>query len=361
MKVVQLVHTLTPGDAISGEAVLIKKLLDGLKISNTIFASAVHRDYLVKGIAKGLPIDCESDFLFFHYSIGGLLSHFLKASSKVKVLFFHNLTPLSFFEIYNSAIVKNLEEGLANLKVAVEISDVVICDSEFNLKELKELTNSDLSNKRVFILRLTAPDTLLQATEAFFSFFPSSFLKSRVKFLTVGRIAPNKNLEKVIEIFACFKRFVEGSSALAIVGTDVDCEIYRAHLELAVKFFDVEDSVFFFGSVSDKTLKLLYKIASVYLCTSLHEGFCVPLVEAFSFNLPVIALKNGAIPETLGEAGICFDTQEIEPILKALYLIVNDEQFKTDILLKQRERLKDLSKEKFEENFLAILSQLGIV
>jgi len=53
--------------------------------------------------------------------------------------------------------------------------------------------------------------------------------------------------------------------------------------------------------------------------------------------------------------------QEIEPILKALYLIVNDEQFKTDILLKQRERLKDLSKERFKKNFLAILSQLGIV
>jgi len=359
MKVAQLLHTLTPGDAISGEANLLKNIFDNLKIANVIYASAVNENYLTAGVARVLPIADNPDFLFFHYSIGGLFDHYKEAKSRVKVLIFHNLTPPSFFERYNLTLVSSLNEGLKTLKEAVEISDVIICDSKFNLTELQEKVGASLSNKKIFVLGLAAPDTLLNAKNDFLTRIPRKFFSSKVRFLTVGRVAPNKNIEKVIEIFACYKHYVEGSSALAIVGTDTDCEIYRAELELAVNFFKVEDSVFFFGAVSDKVLKNLYKTASVYLCASLHEGFCVPLLEAFSFDLPVVAFRNGAIPETLGGAGICTQNDDTESVFKALYLLTNDVETRNMVISKQRSRLKEFSREKFQENFLEIWKQIA--
>ena len=49
-------------------------------------------------------------------------------------------------------------------------------------------------------------------------------------------------------------------------------------------------------------MKALYLTADVLLVTSLHEGFCVPLVEAMGLRLPVVAVPTAAVPYTGGDA-----------------------------------------------------------
>ena len=40
---------------------------------------------------------------------------------------------------------------------------------------------------------------------------------------------------------------------------------------------------------------------------SVHEGFCAPLIEALAHGVPVVARAAGAVPETLGGAGLLVD------------------------------------------------------
>ena len=47
--------------------------------------------------------------------------------------------------------------------------------------------------------------------------------------------------------------------------------------------------------------------ADVYLSMSVHEGFCAPLIEALAHGVPVVARGAGAVPETLGGAGLVLD------------------------------------------------------
>ena len=43
-----------------------------------------------------------------------------------------------------------------------------------------------------------------------------------------------------------------------------------------------------------------YGAADVFVCLSEHEGFCIPLLEAMQFDLPIVAFAAGAVPETVG-------------------------------------------------------------
>ena len=63
------------------------------------------------------------------------------------------------------------------------------------------------------------------------------------------------------------------------------------------------------GEASAADLATRYASSAAFVCTSDHEGFCVPVVEAMAFGLPVVALGTTAVPETVGDAGI---TVEVE-------------------------------------------------
>lgn len=56
------------------------------------------------------------------------------------------------------------------------------------------------------------------------------------------------------------------------------------------------------GYVSEKQLSALYSAATIYLAPSLHEGFGIPIVEAFGCGCPVICGIGGAMPEVAGNA-----------------------------------------------------------
>lgn len=58
------------------------------------------------------------------------------------------------------------------------------------------------------------------------------------------------------------------------------------------------------GYVDFEALSYLYSGAELYLAPSRHEGFGLPVIEAFSCGCPVLASSGGALPETVGNAGV---------------------------------------------------------
>jgi len=64
------------------------------------------------------------------------------------------------------------------------------------------------------------------------------------------------------------------------------------------------------GHVTNSELVACYDMADVFLCASEHEGFCVPLVEAFWKGVPVLAYAAAAVPATMDGAGVLFRTKE---------------------------------------------------
>ena len=61
------------------------------------------------------------------------------------------------------------------------------------------------------------------------------------------------------------------------------------------------------GGLAQDELNAAYAEADVMLTLSEHEGFCVPLLEAFHFGLPVVAAPAGAVPDVAGGAALYTD------------------------------------------------------
>src|SRR5205085_72801 len=78
-----------------------------------------------------------------------------------------------------------------------------------------------------------------------------------------------------------------------------------------------------------------YEVADLFLCTSEHEGFCVPLVEAFYKQVPVLAYAATAVPATMDGAGVLFDTKDPLHVAALMDSILSDPGLQDDIVAGQ--------------------------
>src|SRR5437762_51908 len=124
--------------------------------------------------------------------------------------------------------------------------------------------------------------------------------------LFVGRVIANKKIENLIRYFHAYHAFANPRSRLLIVGAQGGFDRYLASLHHLTATLGASH-VHFIGHVSDEELVAFYEIADLFLCASEHEGFCVPLVEAFYKQVPVLAYAATAVPSTMVGAGVLFE------------------------------------------------------
>ena len=118
-----------------------------------------------------------------------------------------------------------------------------------------------------------------------------------------------------------------------------------------------ESSVHIAGHVSHQDMLTYYRCADVYVSMSEHEGFCVPLVEAMCFDVPILAYKAAAVPETMGDSGVLLETKD--PATSAMYLheILFEKDLRSQIIEDERERLKRFSYDVVSKEFIDTLKQ----
>jgi glycosyltransferase involved in cell wall biosynthesis len=141
--------------------------------------------------------------------------------------------------------------------------------------------------------------------------------------LFVGRIAPNKRQDNLIRHFAAYQRRFNPDARLLLAGTAEGFEGYQIQLRALAARLGARE-VHFVGQVTNEQLCALYDVADLFLCASEHEGFCVPLVEAFHAGVPVMALARAAVPETLDGGGVLFDTTDPDRVAAAMHELLSD-------------------------------------
>src|SRR5712691_11789270 len=100
------------------------------------------------------------------------------------------------------------------------------------------------------------------------------------------------------------------------------------------------DRFWFTGPVPYEDLAAFYRWSDAYVSLSENEGFCVPLVEAMAAGVPVLAYSAGAVPETLGGAGLLFAPKDLEVAAELLGSVVYDRDVREAVLDGQRRRIE---------------------
>jgi len=111
--------------------------------------------------------------------------------------------------------------------------------------------------------------------------------------------------------------------------------------------------------VPDEELAAYYRRAAVYVSLSEHEGFCVPLLEAMAADVPVLAYAAGAVPDTLGGAGVQFAPKDLEYAAELLGALAFDDDLRADVIAGQRRRLADFGDVRITRDLTAVIQSLS--
>lgn len=358
MQIHQFVHTLTYGDAISGEAVALQRILR--ELGHASFIYCVHSHEKLKSCARDQDLFAsdleqaqnagEELAVILHYSIDSPLNAVFRSTNGIyRALIYHNLTPERWYYSYNPRVVKDLERGREELPQLLKLVDLPLADSDFNRRELSSF-GCDRAN--VLPLLIDSSKWSVPANAGIARVLQSHGGKN---ILHVGRFAPNKCVEDLIKSFYFYHHKIEPKSKLWLVGSDIDTEIYSFELRMLITELRLKDAVEIIGQVADTELRALYETADLYLCMSEHEGFCVPLIEAMHFGLPVLAFDSSAVGETLGSAGLLLARKSPAEVAELIQLLTTDATVRNEMIARGKERAREFGEPFFVQKLEQVL------
>ncbi|MEX2567230.1 MAG: glycosyltransferase family 1 protein [Cyclobacteriaceae bacterium] len=168
-------------------------------------------------------------------------------------------------------------------------------------------------------------------------------------FLHVGVLEKRKNLVTLVEAFSLFIKRTDKDFSLVLVGQrgprhtldDYDSII------TCIKANQLEGRVVLPGYLPRRKLIDYYRHAFAYVFPSLNEGFGLPILEAFSYRLPVIISNQGALKEVGGEAVLVSEDNTVEGLTRAMTKMVEDKTLRVQLAKLGKERLALFSRRKF--------------
>lgn len=354
MNIHQMLPTLTVGDAIGNQVLAIRGLLREAGHDSEIFAERWHPDLAgeCRRYDEYGQVSGKDNLLLLHYSIGGPSNAYALELPDRVVLIYHNITPARFFQATNSEFAHQLREARAGLK-ALAGRRPAIAGSEFNRLELLGLGFEVLGVAPYIIARdlRTASPNGPAATRARNRYAA----QDTQKWLHVGRLAPNKRIDDIIRAFYHYHVWIEPRSMLLLVGTGDGNEPYVTGLYRLVTDLGLDGAVAFCGHWPDDGLAAFYRMADAYVCMSEHEGFCIPLVEAMAFDLPVLAYASTSVPYTLGDAGILFKRKEHAAVAEMAHELATNQALRATVIARQRARLAAFEPALAREQVLACI------
>ena len=332
----QLVAGFSRGDAISNEALVMRRLFRAWGFAAEIFCERRRILVELRDEARDVeeaPARCRpEDVVLLHLSIGSRANEIFPHLPGRKVLLYHNITPPEYFRWVNAQTARELARGREQAQALAGVAQINLADSRFNATELEAMGYRSVAVLPLLLdfARLkAAPDRRVLRACA----------DGLVNVLFVGRVAPNKRLEDVLAAFACFQKAVVPASRLILAGSFAGTERYQRLLLSMARDLRLSN-VLFAGSVPQAELNAYYRGAHVLLCMSEHEGFCIPLLEAMWHQVPVMAYAAAAVPETLDGAGVLFREKAMELIAEMMARVAAPGALRSAILAGQQARLE---------------------
>ncbi|EOQ97386.1 glycosyltransferase, group 1 family protein [Leptospira wolbachii serovar Codice str. CDC] len=321
------------GDAISQEMLEIKRLLSKEGYHGKIFAENVFsydRKYAEKLTKANIK---PNDVLVYHHSIHSEVLNFVLKFPNRKILIYHNVTPEDFFSGYDLKFSYLLRKGREDLEIIRDQFHHSFAVSNFNLAELKEI---GFKHVRLLPLHLNFQKWKDVPKD------PKSKSFTQPSFLFVGRIAPNKRQDDLIRFARTWKSKMGNQFSMRMLGfCNPNQQSYMDELNFMIHHLDLTEEVKIISYVDERMLKKIYSESNIFLSMSEHEGFCVPLMEAIFFHLPVVAFAAGAVPETLDQSGILFESKDFESLVPLVDSIFKDSDFRNSIIYSQNLRLNE--------------------
>ncbi len=340
------------GDAITNGMFYVQKLLRKIGFQSEIYAEHIAPD--LEGRIKHFS-RYESDpgnAIIVHHSMGHDQIGWIEKLEDKKLLIYHNVTPVSFFE-EGSFLRRYALKGREMLHELKPLMSAAAGDSEENAGELTACG---------YLEPLVLP-ALLDRQKIADGAWNERLVQEESRhhvILFVGRIARNKCQHDLVTMAAALRRYTRRDFKLVLVGGYDRNDSYYQSLAKQIEDQNLQEIVRLTGKVSDEDLRAWYRAASVYVSMSEHEGFGVPFIESMAFDLPIVAYSCHAIPGVLGEAGLLFEKKDMEWVPALVAEVLENRSLRRNILRAQRRRLSAFSEPEILRQLKKFLESAGI-
>jgi glycosyltransferase involved in cell wall biosynthesis len=310
--------TLGYGDAIGHEVLGIQRVLRAAGYESEIFVETA--DYRLEPLTRDyrelVDFSDRDNLLLHHFSLGSKASRTAYALPDRMALVYHNITPPEYFVGVHRTLARQTFRGRRELRAYADRCDLAMGDSEFNRQDLDAL-----GFPRTAVLPVVPDFSHLDGEPSWL--VARQFDDDWTNILFVGRMIANKKIEDLIRWFHAYHTVFNPRSRLLLVGAHSQFERYVASLHQMTATLGTPH-VHFIGHVSDEELMAFYDVADLFLCASEHEGFCVPLVEAFYMQVPVVAYAATAVPSTMDGAGVLIEDREPMHVARVIDAVIAD-------------------------------------
>ena len=285
-----------------------------------------------ESVMDNFPFSLEtfhSDIHILHYGGYGFpVRDFMKLKGR-KILRYHNMTPPDFFRPFLSSeqygiFQFNYEKSLVETAFLSDAADEIWSDSEYNSACLQEsYSGKDFQKFKV---------------KPIFRKYRTSELNNSEPEKTViftGRYSPNKKLEDCIYVMH-FLRKIDPDFKILFLGKRISVfQNYSDFLHKICEELSLRNSVYFIESSSDEFIMKKMAESAVYLSCSEHEGFGIPVLEAFGAGLPVMYSAIPALDEITKGAGLAVHKKKYEILAELVFEMYSNSALRKKIINKQ--------------------------
>ncbi|MCX7626343.1 MAG: glycosyltransferase family 4 protein [Candidatus Sumerlaeaceae bacterium] len=332
------------GDGVSYDALRCRQALLDLGVLSDVYcdyeSSAAEARAWAHDIAE-LGRFSKPDAVLFEYSTDSHSTSRVLQSQIPLLLRYQNITPPYFFEVLDPEHAERLRRARERLAEVAPKAIAAVCPSHFNASEV-----AALGCQQNFVVpnfcRLRQP-------------MHGEWSTGRLRLVYVGRIVPNKCQHELIQlanvIASEFARPVE----LLLFGSETACPPYASLVRSLAQQAVARVSVH--GRFAEN--EEVFDGVHLYVSLSEHEGFGMPLVEAMSAGIPVLAYAAAAVPETVAGGGLLFEGKTAGGVAALIEWIAEEPQRWRQLRAAALARAKDFAHETIRRQLASVLQQLG--
>jgi glycosyltransferase involved in cell wall biosynthesis len=296
-------------------------------------------------IAPLRALDAQpGDVLLLHYSAYAPKLRAVLELPNRKLLISHNITPARWFWDHDPQAAVVCALGRKQLPQFAAAVDIVAGVSLYNAREMGSDT----------VIPILFDPTELGAARAAADGPPPQ----PPLVLFVGRLAPHKRQDAIMRAFELYRRRHAPDARLVLVGAPVNWAYDAAMRDLAEELSP--GAITIESGLTREQLADRYRSAHAFLCLSEHEGFCIPLLEAFHFGVPVIARPVGGVPEVAGDAALLLADDDGESVVaELLALATTDAELRASLRERAAERVAAYAPEPTARKLRAAVESLA--
>jgi glycosyltransferase involved in cell wall biosynthesis len=235
-------------------------------------------------------------------------------------------------------------------KIALQKADQVIVPSRY--AKLKVMEYYGIKGERIRVIPSTFDENAWQK-----SFSKVKKIKSDKKLiLTVAKMYKRKNIQALIRAFQIVQNKIQNVQ-LWIVGSGPELE----NLKKLAQKLNLEKDIYFWGEISDKLKKRIYKSVDIFCLPTLQEIFGFVFLEAFASRKPVVSTKLAAVPEIVKNnvSGLLTDPDPNSLAFKITNLLSN-KKLKNRLIQNGSLEAKKYTYLKVYQNFNQLIKLLSV-